>query len=239
MVAAMAAALVTLVLVGAAGATGQKMQMIKGDGGVLSIPGGGVAVVVAEGEALVVRGVVAGSGAGSGTVDLLEGDRIVSLQGQPAATPAGLQEAYDALKEGADVVLGVVRGGKERQVRFPRPPHETGEKHVVMGGGGGAGAWTSASPSAPAAEEVVIAGAHIRNNDQGMPEVVLRGSHAAAATVPLRVGDVVTSVNGRRVSALAGLEMLYGRVAAGDEVTLTILRDGAEQTLRFSKPAGR
>ncbi|MFN8091105.1 MAG: PDZ domain-containing protein [Vicinamibacteria bacterium] len=231
----MAAALGTLLLAGATGAAGQQMQMIKGDGGVLSLPGGGVAVVVVEGGAPVVRGVVRGSRA----VDLLEGDRIVSLQDQPATTPAALQKSYDALEEGADVVLGVVRGGTERQVRFPRPPHETGEKHVVMGGDGGAGAWTSARPGAHTAQEVVIAGARIRNNEQGMPEVVLRGSDPAAARVPLRVGDVVLSVNGRGLSALAGLEMLYGRVAVGDEVTLTILRDGAEQTLRFSKPAGR
>ena len=85
----------------------------------------------------------------------------------------------------------------------------------------------------------MIAGAHIRDNGQGMPEVVFRGSDPAADRVSLRVGDVVVAVNGRGISALAGLEFFYDQVASGDDVVLTIRRGGAEEVVRFAKPAGR
>lgn len=237
--AAWAAAVLLLSFMTGRGAAGQQMQMIQGSGGVLDMPGGGALVVVAEGGALVVRGVVAGTVVGDQVVDLLEGDLIVSLQGAAVATAEDLQVQYEALAEGDEVVLEILRNGERREVRFARPDREAGSKHVVTGGGSGAGAWTAAGPGRYSADEVLIAGARIRNNAEGMPEVVLRGSDPAAASVELRVGDVVTGVNGRSIAALAGLEMLYGEAAPGAEVTLTIRREGAERILRFIKPAGR
>ena len=56
------------------------------------------------------------------------------------------------------------------------------------------------------------------------------GSPAAAAGV--RSGDVIVAVDGTAVSGAAALGRLIGARSAGDTVALTILRNGAEQTVR-------
>ncbi len=224
-----------------AGAAGQQMRMERAEGSVLVMPGGRLAVVVPDSAGLSVRGVVEGDASVPGAkVDIEEGDRIVSLQRVRMADMTRFMAAWDSIPEGTDVALGILRDGREHVVRFPRPPQATGERHIaVAGAGGGAGAWTSAAPGAGGSTEVVIAGAHIRSNGQGMPEVVFRGSDAAAAAVPLRVGDVIVAVNGRSIAALAGLELLYGPLATGADVTLKVRRGDADEVVRFAKPGAR
>jgi S1-C subfamily serine protease len=100
------------------------------------------------------------------------------------------------------------------------------------------GAWVTAGQPSDV-EEMQIAGARIRNNGDGLPEVVARGSHPAAAAVPLRTGDVIVSVNGKSIAALAGLELFYQPLDAGAEVTLVVRRSGREETVRFRKPNDR
>ena len=52
-----------------------------------------------------------------------------------------------------------------------------------------------------------------------------------AANAGLRAGDVVRSVNGEEVEDSSSLSTLVGKQSPGDEVTLTVTRDGDEQTL--------
>lgn len=221
-------------------AASQQMMMQRGDGAVVVLPSGRMAVLGLEADQVVVRGVVEGTGSATETAPVMEGDRIVSIQGASVSALDAFTTAYDAIAEGEEVVLGVLRGNASQTVRFPRPPHAAPLQHmVVTSPSGGAGAWSTASPAGGGATEVVIAGAHIRNNEQGMPAVVFRGSDPAADLVSLRVGDVIVSVNGQTIAALAGLELLYGRVAVGGEVALGIQRGGSEEVVRFAKPAGR
>lgn len=222
------------------GAHGQQMQMRMGGGSLITLPGGRLLVLASEAGGVVVRGVVDQSAAavGGAVVDLAEGDRIVSFEDLQAPTAEQVVAAYDAIPEGAEVEMRVERDGVQRPVRFIRPaPTPSGQTMVVTDGAGGAGAWTTL-PAGGGAEEVVIAGAHIRNNDQGMPAVTFRGSDGSAALVPLRVGDVIIAVNGRGIAALAGLELFYNPLAPGDEVTLRVIRNGVEETLTFRKPDG-
>jgi S1-C subfamily serine protease len=220
-------------------ASAAQMRMSMGSGVALALPGGSVAVLGGDSTGVVVRGVVAGEGGAQGKALLTEGDRVVTLQGGPVASLDRFASAWGAIPEGAEVVLGLVGGGGETTVRFPRQPHQSdGRQMVVQGPGGGAGAWTAMGPPGGGPTEMLIAGARIRNNGQGMPEVVLRGSDPAAAQVPLRVGDIVVSVNGERISALAGLELFYGPVAVGQMVVFEVERKGVRHELRFPKPAG-
>lgn len=61
---------------------------------------------------------------------------------------------------------------------------------------------------------------------------VTAGSPAAGAG--LRPGDVIVAVDGTAVSGASALGRLIGARAPGDEVTITILRDGEERNLRAS-----
>ena len=217
-----------------------QMRMSMGSGAVITLPGGVMAVVAADADGLTVRGIVAEAGGGEWGALLEEGDRIASLQGKTISTQEAFTAAWGDIPEGAEVVLGIVRGGVASIVRFPRAPQQAEGRHmVVQGAGGGAGAWTAMGPPGGGPDEVTIAGARIRNNGEGMPEVVVRGSHPAAALVPFRVGDVIVSVNGRGIAALAGLDLFYAPLAVGDSVVVEVMRGGARETLRFTKPAER
>lgn len=54
----------------------------------------------------------------------------------------------------------------------------------------------------------------------------------APAAKVFRFGDVIETVNGARITSLAGLRTALGRVRAGDVVRVGVLRDGAQQVLQ-------
>jgi S1-C subfamily serine protease len=58
----------------------------------------------------------------------------------------------------------------------------------------------------------------------------LRGSRRAVGEVVL--GDIIVAVNGRRVHSFDGLRNEMEQYRVGDEVTLTVLRDGREVPVR-------
>ncbi len=213
----------------------QTMTMRAGDGLVLRVGVGSQVVVKTEGGAVVVEGVV-NDAAGSGP-DLVRGDRIVRAMGTPIATTEALLNAISGVEVGAVVRLGIVRGAQaEREFTFARQPRPSGATMAVAGGeGAGQGAWTTAGSGGAAGFS--IAGAGIIENNEGMPEVSHRGAHPAAATVALRAGDVITQVDGRSIAALAGLTMLYEKVAVGARVRLTVQRGGEVVEVAFDKPA--
>ncbi|MGH7218106.1 MAG: trypsin-like peptidase domain-containing protein [Candidatus Microsaccharimonas sp.] len=71
----------------------------------------------------------------------------------------------------------------------------------------------------------VTSGAYVYAS-QGNP--VVSGSPADKAS--LKKGDVITKVNSKTIGKQGGLSSLLGEYQAGDKITLTILRDGKEQT---------
>jgi len=190
---------------------------------------------------VVVASVIADSSAAASAPDVRADDRIVAILGKPVTSLVHLMAAYDSATVGASITLRIARGSApEHMLRFPKPaPAAGGQRMMVVGGdAGGAGVWSMSNAPAGVGR-VVIAGAHLADNTQGMPEVTHRESHPAASMVPLRIGDVVTAVNGASVAALRGVELLYGRLSVGDSVQLVVKRGGSELVLRFAKPADR
>ncbi len=57
---------------------------------------------------------------------------------------------------------------------------------------------------------------------------------SAAEKAGLAVGDVVTAVNGKKVDSSLELSNAIGLLAAGDEVDVTLLRDGEARTLQVT-----
>jgi Do/DeqQ family serine protease len=68
----------------------------------------------------------------------------------------------------------------------------------------------------------VVQGAVISQVDSGSP----------AERAGVRIGDVVVSIDGRPVSDAGDLRNAVGLAPIGDELRLTVLRDGREKTLR-------
>jgi serine protease Do len=53
---------------------------------------------------------------------------------------------------------------------------------------------------------------------------------SAAAKAGLKKGDVITAIDGTKVSTVADLKYQLYQHSVGDKVTLTYIRDGAEKT---------
>lgn len=210
------------------------------EGIVLVLSDGRLAVLKSVEGRVIVGGLVTSEKNIGSPLDIQGGDRVLAFQADATPTLETIYAAYETLAPGSEVLLTLQRGSAApHAVRFPRPvtpPGNTRRAVQFNGKPTDAGAWVSAgSPSD--AKEMVIGGAHIRNNKEGMPEVTFRSSDPAAAAVPLRTGDVVTAVNGKGIAALAGLEKLYGAIEAGGEVTLTVMRLGQAQQVTFRKPS--
>lgn len=219
----------------AAPAAAQQFSVSSAEGLVLTLPDGRLAVLQSGANGVTVRGLVDGEPKSGDRIDIAIGDRVVRFQGLANPALERIKAAYEGLAVGGEVVVGLARGDGERVIRFPKPAPGAGRLMAVAGASGGAGAWTS-SDGASGAKAVVIGGVHVRENTQGMPEVTHRESDPAAASIALRVGDVITSLNGRSIAALAGLEKLYQEVAAGASITLVVQRGGQPVEVAFRKP---
>lgn len=219
----------------------QTVRMRAADGAeVLRLDGGHLLILRESGGTVVVESLLREDGQAA-ALDVRKGDRLRAVDGAAVATLRDAVQAYQRVATGQLLSLSLLRGADARVVRVAKPaPLPDGQRTLAIksdgaaAAAGGAGAWTTAGSGAAAT--VSIAGAQVGENDQGMPAVTHRTAHPAASAVALRVGDVVTAVNGRSLAALAGLVKLYGDIAVGQEVVLTIRRGSEELQLRFLKP---
>lgn len=207
----------------------QQMTMRMSNGEVVATGPGQLLVVAARDSAVVVDGIV-----GDVALDVRKGDRIVALQGMRVTDLSAFLATYRAVAVGGEVTLAIERASARHVVRFDKPAPMTNATMAVTNGAGGAGAWTM---NAPATGGVSILGAEISENGEGLPEVTNRKSHPLAATLPLRVGDVLTAFNGRPLASLSGLQLWLDRVKVGEQVTLTVRRGTDVLTFTFAKPA--
>lgn len=222
-------------------ATAQGFTAQRAEGAVIPLGDGRTMVLQVANGALTVAGFVADDSASSTRqVDVALQDVIVSFGGMAKPGIAQVNEAFEKAPVGKELSMTVQRGGREHVVTFTRVVAAAASNRVTISAGGssGLGAWVTGGASANVSE-MDIAGARIRENSQGMPEVVSRGSHPAAATVALRTGDVIVKINARQIPALAGLNLFYGEVAVGGDITLVVQRGGREETITFKKPADR
>lgn len=215
-------------------AHGQSAGLSKSDAKVIVLGDGRLAILQSGSGGAIVGGLVDGDRTGPTPVDLKVGDQIVRFQDITAPSADQIATAFDVVPVGGEISLRISRHGIEHAVTFARPATPVGSRiAVATPNGAGAGAWVT---GAAENHDFAIAGVHIRENDEGLPEVTHRGSHPSGAAVGLRAGDVISAFNGRAVVALAGLEAWYERVPAGGEIVLTVNRAGQTATVKFVKP---
>ncbi len=217
----------------------QEYSLMVADGVVIPLGDGRLAVLKTDKGAIVVSGLL-GEKTTDAALDIQMGDKVVGFQQLSNPTLERINADYEALSAGSIVLFSLQRGSAPpHKVRYSRPDTPAGSNRRAVRFNGNpnaaAGAWVSAGEPSKVTE-MQIAGARIQNNKQGIPEVMSRGSHPAAATVTLRAGDVITAINGKGIAALAGLEKYYMSLQPGDEVALTITRDGREMQVTFRKP---
>lgn len=77
-------------------------------------------------------------------------------------------------------------------------------------------------------------GAYIAPSQDGQSSIV---ANSPAAKAGLKEKDIITKIDGTSIDEKNSLVSLIGRKAVGDEVTLTIVRDGKEQTIKVKLEA--
>ena len=172
------------------------------------------------------------------------GDVVVAIDGQPVETFDDLV-AYlvRSTEVGQTVTLTVLRDGRERQVEVTLSERPGEEKEAGAAAGEMArsgGAWlgiTGMTLSPEVAQAMDLAedqqGVLVGEVVSGGPadEAGLRGSYKPVTIDDQQLlvgGDVIVAWDGQPVTQMEELRALVGESEAGQEVTLTVLRDGEQ-----------
>lgn len=185
----------------------------------------GVSVEEPEnGRGLVVLEVFGGSNAAEAGIQT--GDRIVNVDGTRIRSLDDLRSA-----------LGEWKPGHEAAVRYRRERTTFNSKVVLAGADGRprlvsleeVGGRTSA-PN-PAERRRGFLGVRLAEAENGLRvgEVI---ADTCAASMGLEVGDLLTSINGKRVKAQEDLRDTLGKLSAGDSITIEVLRSGSKKELK-------
>jgi Do/DeqQ family serine protease len=162
---------------------------------------------------------------------LKTGDVILNIDGQPINDAASLRYRIDLLSVGQTAVVDAMRSGKPVTVRIKAqapsssPPRD---ERTIDGKNPFAGAHVvNLSPAV--AEEI---GVDPFDAPKGVMVLSIESARTFAASVGLRPGDIVKSVNGKAITTTADLEAVTK--AGARRWQITIMRRGQIITATFS-----
>jgi serine protease Do len=180
------------------------------------------------------------------------GDVIVAIDGQ-------IVESFDDLvtylvrstEAGQTVTLLVLRDGREQQVdvTLGERPGQEQEARVAADETASEGAWlgiTGVTLSSQVAQAMELpenqGGVLVGEVVSGGPadKAGLRGSYKPVTIAGERLlvgGDVIVAWDGQPVTEMEQLQALVGSADAGQEIALTVLRDGAEAQIQVTLEA--
>ncbi|NPV74850.1 MAG: PDZ domain-containing protein [Anaerolineae bacterium] len=167
------------------------------------------------------------------------GDVILSVNGTTINSMDDLiATIFNQTEVGQKVTLSVLRDGKETQVEVtlearPSPASQNSKQQQATGG-----VWLGIQAQ-PITPEIAKAmglpedqqGILIMQVESGSPadQAGLRGSYKPAeinGKQALIGGDIITAVDGKEITSVQDLRDQIRQKEAGDEITLTVLRDG-------------
>ncbi|HET6572056.1 MAG TPA: PDZ domain-containing protein [Fimbriiglobus sp.] len=160
---------------------------------------------------------------------LKEGDIVIAVDGNKVVNYDTFVDYFQGKNPGDKVKLTVKRGDKEETVEVTlgkRPEGQAQEGARGAGGRGGRGG--RGGQVLPPVTGVRFAG----EADKLVVEAVTEGGPAAQAG--LKEGDVVTAIDGKKVTDAKGYAAELTGKAAGDKVKLTFTRDDKEQTVELT-----
>ncbi|GAB4535896.1 MAG: hypothetical protein Kow0063_20770 [Anaerolineae bacterium] len=172
------------------------------------------------------------------------GDVITAIDGQAVREFDDLVTYLARATEvGQKISLTVLRGGKEKTIQVTlaaRPKSETQPEQAQSGGGQTGGAWlgiAGQTVTPEIARAMDLAGGQqgvlVEQVEAGSPadQAGLRGSYKPAIVNGQRVlvgGDVIIALDDQPVDKMEELQALIRQAEPGQEVTLSILRDGQQ-----------
>ncbi|MBU0983483.1 MAG: PDZ domain-containing protein [candidate division Zixibacteria bacterium] len=178
-------------------------------------------------------------------VDLEEGDVLLMCNGKRLKAIEDLEELYDALEVGTEVKFGVRRKGQMLLTKFNKPdPADApagGMQIMTMT----ATADDGAAPGAATltidggGDDMVVmsdAGLIVREGDAGLTVLMVLPNAGQSLTGAKVAGqEVVTAIQGKTVKTATELQDVYDTIESGDNVTLTLVQDGTELEVSFTR----
>ncbi len=187
------------------------------------------AVIHFSGDTLQVADVMQGFSRSSRNkeADLKQGDIIMMANGSRPAGVAGLRKLYDGLAVGGELKLGVKRGGTPVIVTIIREDQSSqpGRKMMRM--------------TVDDKDMKLLPG--IGTVDEKNGTIVLAGmppNEEVAKASPLKVGDVIKTINGTPAASFSQADAIYEKIKPGEKVALSVIRNGEEMKLTVTKPQG-
>ncbi len=176
------------------------------------------------------------------------GDVITAIDGQPVKKFDDVVAYLSRSTEvGQAITLTVLREGKEETVKLTLEARPQSEKPASQAESNATrGAWlgirgltlnsqVAEAMNLPSAQKGVL----VQQVEQGSPadEAGLKGSYKPLALDGQHVligGDVITAFDGQSVDRIEALQMMVQKAQAGQQVTLTLLRDGKPLELKVT-----
>ncbi len=160
-------------------------------------------------------------------LDIAVGDEIGMASGKRVSTAKALREAYEAIRPGEEVKLGLRRDGKPFIVIFTKKdPKDLPRKMVIRSGGD-----EDPDTDVLAALGIVIRAA----GEAGARELVI------AETLPnapegMSKGDVIRTLNGKSVKTPVEFSAIFDNVEIGGKLTFGLVRKGEAMTVTTERP---
>jgi S1-C subfamily serine protease len=161
------------------------------------------------------------------SVDLREGDIVLMANGKRVRSVADLTRAYDSTLVGSEFKLGIQRGQEMMIVAYPKADPASFPKRQVR--------MITADQEGVAVFPAVGVLLEEKSGRVVVQDLLPSGS-SAVEKLDVRAGDVITSINGKRVTTVKAYSEAYDALAVGSRVTWDTERAGKRLTVSFAKP---
>ncbi len=175
------------------------------------------------------------------SVNLKQDDILLMFNGKRLKAVADLTKAYEALKPGDEMKLGIRRGADMRIVSMvkadPDDLPKMQMKTMTVGADDGE-SWASAETSLDGVTLTVLEGSGLlakQDEDAIVVAMLMPDAKDILGSVEVHEGDRFISLQGKDLTSAEMLGELFDAIPAGDTVTLVLERDDKQYTASFEK----
>lgn len=187
-------------------------------------------------------------------IDLQKNDVIAMMNGKRLKSKKDFDDLYGGIAEGEKVKMGVKRGQDMLIVSFDKPAPISsqipGNKKIIMGGPSGG------DTKAVFSQDGDNINLNLEGNIEGMLPILeigmILGEDDGVKIMNLLpnfadifpegkfvVNDLISALNGTKIATTDEFQKAFSEISTGDDVTITMLRDGKTIEETFKKPKSK
>jgi PDZ domain-containing secreted protein len=185
-------------------------------------------------------------------IDIKNGDEILMVNKARVKSVKTLEEMYNNLDIGAEFKMGIRRDGNLSMIAFKKidPKDLPQGQNVQIRTSTGSGAETGRnvvtrtlrvdSEGSENMQPLMGTGLMV-GEEGGQVKVMMVMDHmkTALGDVDLKVGDVIKTINGTKITSLDQIMQVYDKIESGKKLELTYGRDKKDMQASFTKPEAK